>query len=91
VFEPDVIVAPEGTLHVYPVAPDTAKIEYVCPLAFAHKVLVPVINPGVVGAPSNTVTDKDVATLVPQALEAVTVISPLSPYAPVVTVISVVF
>ena len=41
--------------------------------------------PGVRGAPGLTVTDLEEALLVPQELDAVTVIFPFSPYAPAVT------
>jgi hypothetical protein len=44
-----VIVAPEGTLQIYEVAPGTAEIEYTFPVAPEQTEVVPAIVPGVAG------------------------------------------
>lgn len=40
------MVASDGTVQVYPVAPGTTLIEYVTPVAFWQTVVIPVMLPG---------------------------------------------
>jgi hypothetical protein len=54
-----------------------------------HNSAGPLIAAGIAGVPGLTVTGNVVTALVPQSLEAVTVIFPFWPVAPVVTVIEV--
>ena len=60
------------------------------PVIAGQTELVPVIVPGVDGAAGFTTTAKVLAELVPQLLEAVTLIFPFCPALPDVTVIEVV-
>jgi len=49
VFVPAVIVAPVGIVQVYPVAPDTAVIEYILPVVPEQTVPLPEILPAALG------------------------------------------
>ena len=73
---PAVMVQPAGTVQLYVVAPATGEIEYVVEALPTHGTLFPVIAPGAGGALGEGVKPKMVAVLVPQPLEAVTVIGP---------------
>jgi hypothetical protein len=72
------MVAPEGTLHVYEVAPFTAIMEYVAPETPAGRLFVPEIAPGVAGVLVEMETDMLFAPLDPQVLLAITVKLPLA-------------
>jgi hypothetical protein len=87
---PPVIDQPEGTFHVYVVAPATTEMLYVCPVSPGHCEAVPVIVPGCKGVPGNTVTVSVFEVLVPQPFPAATLMLPFCPAEPVVTVIEVV-
>jgi len=72
----DVPLHPEGSVHVYEVAPATAATLYVLLLP-EQMVVVPEIVPGVDGAEVVTAIANEAAALLPQELSAVTVIFPL--------------
>jgi hypothetical protein len=71
VFWPEVIVVPEGTLHVYDVAPETGFIEYVAE-APLQRDAGPVIEPAAEGA-GETVTTAVLLPVQPLAAVPVTV------------------
>ena len=72
---PAVMVAPDGTLQVYEVAPATAATEYVTPDCPEQRVVMPVIGLGV-GGIGFTVTARLLGLPAPQLLLAITLILP---------------
>lgn len=90
VFVPAVIDQPAGKVQVYEVAFGTEAIEYFNPFRLIQAEVLPVMAPGVAGVPAPTVTASVLAVLVPQVLEAVTLIFPFCPVVPDDTVIDAV-
>ncbi len=68
------MVAPEGTVHVYVVAPVTEGHEYATFCPFAQGVVVPVIEAGTAG---NPFTETERVTKAPQLLVTVATIFPV--------------
>ena len=66
---------PRGNVHEYPVAPETAAIEYVCVEPWQTEVS-PEIFPGCMGRMVSIATIKVCAALLPQGLFAITDIVP---------------
>lgn len=73
---PEVMVHPDGTVHVYNVALGTAAMLYVRPDLFIHCSVAPLMIAGVAGVPGLTVTARVLAAFVPQELAEVTEIIP---------------
>ena len=72
------MVAPDGTAHVYEVAPEVAVMEYPIPETPAGIVLAPEIAPGIAGVLVVTVIDTLLVPPEPQAITAVTDKFPLA-------------
>jgi hypothetical protein len=91
---PEVIVQPAGTFQTYPVAPETAGIEYTNPVATGQiEFACPAAGEGVAGVaggPVDTATANAWAALVPQEFPDVTEILPFAAVPVVDTVMLVV-
>ena len=75
VLLPDAIIAPEGKVQLYPVAPITVPTLYIIPVAFAQTLVEPLMIPAD-AAPVPILTVNELAVPFPQLEVGVTLTTP---------------